>query len=44
MAAKKKEEPRSTQAKVRDIVAKYGHDKSFVIPIMQDIQREWNYL
>jgi len=30
--------------KVKTIIAKYGGDKSFVIPILQDIQREFNYL
>lgn len=32
------------EEKVKAIIAKYGNDKSFVIPILQDIQREWNYL
>ncbi len=32
------------EAKVKEIAAKYGNDKSFVIPILQDIQREYNYL
>lgn len=44
MAAKKAEKARTTQHKVEEIVEKYGRDKSFVIPIMQDIQREWNHL
>jgi len=30
--------------KVKAIIEKYGNDKSFVIPILQDIQREFNYL
>jgi len=30
--------------KVREIIQKYGNDKSFVIPILQDIQREFNFL
>jgi NADH-quinone oxidoreductase subunit E len=30
--------------KVKEIITKYGNDKSFVIPILQDIQREFNYL
>jgi NADH-quinone oxidoreductase subunit E len=29
---------------VRDIVKKYGNDKSYIIPILQDIQRAFNYL
>jgi len=32
------------EEKVKAIVRKYGNDKSFVIPILQDIQREFNYL
>lgn len=31
------------KAKIRKIVQKYG-DKSFLVPILQDIQKEWNYL
>lgn len=30
--------------KVKAIIGKYGNDKSFIIPILQDIQREFNYL
>jgi len=30
--------------KVKDIIARYGNDKSYIIPILQDIQREFNYL
>jgi NADH-quinone oxidoreductase subunit E len=30
--------------KVKAIASKYGNDKSFIIPILQDIQREFNYL
>jgi len=30
--------------KVKAIIKKYGSDKSFIIPILQDIQREFNYL
>jgi NADH:ubiquinone oxidoreductase subunit E len=32
------------EQKVREIIERYGNDKSFVIPILQDIQREYNYL
>jgi len=31
------------KAKVKKIVEKYG-DKSFLVPILQDMQKEWNYL
>ncbi|MFA4915831.1 MAG: NAD(P)H-dependent oxidoreductase subunit E [Syntrophales bacterium] len=31
------------KAKIRKIVQKYG-DKSFLVPILQDMQKEWNYL
>jgi len=31
------------KAKVKKIVQKYG-DKSFLVPILQDMQKEWNYL
>lgn len=44
MEAVRKQKANPTEAKVREIVARYGNDRSFVIPIMQDIQREWNYL
>jgi len=30
--------------KVNDIIKKYGSDKSFIVPILQDVQREFNYL
>lgn len=30
--------------KVRNIVKKYGSDKSFIVPILQDMQKEFNYL
>jgi NADH-quinone oxidoreductase subunit E len=29
---------------VKTIIQKYGNDKSYIIPILQDIQREYNYL
>jgi len=31
------------KAKLKKIVQKYG-DKSFLVPILQDVQKEWNYL
>ena len=30
--------------KVKDIIKRYGSDKSFIVPILQDVQREFNYL
>lgn len=30
--------------KVKEIIQKYNNDKSFLIPILQDIQRQFNYL
>jgi NADH-quinone oxidoreductase subunit E len=30
--------------KVRDIVLKYNSNKGFLVPILQDVQREFNYL
>lgn len=30
--------------KVRNIINRYGSDKSFIVPILQDVQREFNYL
>ena len=32
------------EEKVKEIIQKYNNDKSFLIPILQDIQRQWNYL
>jgi len=32
------------EEKVKAIIRKYGSDKSFLIPILQDIQRQFNYL
>ena len=32
------------QAQVKDIIGKYDNDKSFLIPILQDVQKELNYL
>ena len=44
MEASRTQRNDAVEAKVEEIVARYGRDKSFVIPIMQDIQREFNYL
>jgi NADH-quinone oxidoreductase subunit E len=30
--------------KVREIIQKYNTDKSFLVPILQDVQKEFNYL
>jgi len=30
--------------KVKEIIKRYGSDKSFIVPILQDVQREFNYL
>ena len=32
------------QAQVKDIIRRYDNDKSFLIPILQDVQKEINYL
>ena len=32
------------EKKVREIVKSYGGDKSYLVPIMQDLQREFGYL
>jgi NADH-quinone oxidoreductase subunit E len=32
------------QAKIQEIVARYGADKSFLVPVLQDVQKEFNYL
>ena len=32
------------QAQVKQIISKYDNDKSFLIPILQDVQKELNYL
>ena len=32
------------EEKVKAIIQEYGNDKSFVIPILQDIQKQFNYL
>ena len=30
--------------KVREIILKYNSDKAFLVPILQDVQKEFNYL
>lgn len=37
-------EEKDREEKVREISAKYGADRSYLVPILQDIQREYNYL
>lgn len=37
-------EEKDREEKVRKISAKYGADRSYLVPILQDIQREYNYL
>jgi NADH-quinone oxidoreductase subunit E len=32
------------EEKIKDIINKYGSDKSFIVPILQDVQKEFNYL
>jgi len=32
------------KAKVKNITNKYNSDKSFLVPILQDVQKEFNYL
>jgi len=32
------------QAQIKSIIAKYGADRGFLVPILQDVQREFNYL
>jgi len=32
------------QAKVQEIIARYGADRSFLVPVLQDVQKEFNYL
>ena len=32
------------EAQVQEIVKRYDNDKSFLIPILQDVQKEFNYL
>ncbi len=37
-------EEKDREEKVREISARYDSDKSYLVPILQDIQREYNYL
>jgi NADH-quinone oxidoreductase subunit E len=32
------------QAQIKTIIAKYGADKGFLVPILQDVQKQLNYL
>jgi len=32
------------EEKVKNIVAKYGSDRGFLVPILQDVQKKFNYL
>ncbi len=32
------------EAKVKEIVQRYSGDKSYLVPILQDVQKEFNYL
>lgn len=32
------------EAKIKDIIQKYGSDKGFLVPILQDVQKQLNYL
>ena len=32
------------EAKVKEIIQQYSGDKSYLVPILQDVQREFNYL
>jgi NADH-quinone oxidoreductase subunit E len=32
------------EEKVREIILKYNSDKAFLVPILQDVQKEFNYL
>ena len=32
------------QAKIQAIISRYGSDKGFLVPILQDVQKELNYL
>lgn len=35
---------KKAEAKVKDIIQKYGSDKGFLVSILQDVQKEFNYL
>jgi NADH-quinone oxidoreductase subunit E len=32
------------EQQIRQIISRYGSDKSFLVPVLQDVQRELNYL
>ncbi len=32
------------EEQIRKIIARYGSDKSFLVPVLQDVQKELNYL
>ncbi|WAC07603.1 MAG: NAD(P)H-dependent oxidoreductase subunit E [Thermodesulfobacteriota bacterium] len=32
------------EANVKEIIKRYGEDKSFLVPILQDVQKRFNYL
>lgn len=32
------------EAEVKEIIQRYGQDKSFLVPILQDVQKRFNYL
>jgi len=35
---------KKVEVKVKDIIQKYGSDKGFLVSILQDVQKEFNYL
>jgi len=39
-----KSKVKDMDAKIREISRKYDSDKSYLVPILQDVQREFNYL
>lgn len=34
----------SMQEKIGEIISRYGSDKGFLVPVLQDVQKEFNYL
>ena len=32
------------EARIRQIITRYGSDKSFLVPVLQDVQKAFNYL
>lgn len=32
------------KSKVKEIIEKYNGERGFLVPILQDVQKEWNYL